>query len=174
MPGMNGLELLRQVRTDQTRLPRDTKFVILTSFSNTEVLGAAMALDVNGFLAKPIRIGVVMERIDRAVQETFQLRAEDEYESVETNLPTLEQARRESLEALAGQVPAFGTKEKIIPLTQLGAGMCVTKSLYAADGTILIPAGTVLTQLFINRLWDLSTVLTDELVHIADVRREPS
>src|SRR6185436_1587289 len=41
MPGMNGLELLRQIRTGQTKLARDTRFIILTSFSNTEVIGAA-------------------------------------------------------------------------------------------------------------------------------------
>jgi CheY-like chemotaxis protein len=174
MPGMNGLELLRQIRIGQTKLPRDTRFVILTSFSNTEVLGAAMALDVNGFLAKPIRIGVVLEKIDRAVQEIFHLRAEDEYKSVETNLPSLERAQRESAAALARDVLAFGINEKIIPLMQLGVGMRVTKSVYAADGTLLISAGTVLTRLFINRLWDLSSVLTDELVHIAHVRGEQS
>ncbi len=96
MPGMNGLELLRQLRTGQTKLARDTRFIIITSFSNTEVIGAAMALDVNGFLAKPIRIGVVIEKVDRALQETFQLCAKDEYESVSTNLPSLEEAQRES------------------------------------------------------------------------------
>ena len=170
MPGMNGLELLRQVRTDQTKLPRDTRFVILTSFSNTEVLGAAMALDVNGFLAKPIRIGVVIEKVDRALQETFQLRAEEEYESVATNLPTLGEGHRDSAGAPAKHVTALGTGEKMIPLMQLRPGMRVTKSLYTADGTLLILAGTVLTEISINRLWDVSSVLTGELVHITDVR----
>jgi YesN/AraC family two-component response regulator len=75
MPGMNGLELLRRIRTGQTPRPKDSRFIILTSFSNTEALGAAMSLDVNGFLVKPIRIGVVMEKIERAIQENFQLRA---------------------------------------------------------------------------------------------------
>jgi len=168
MPGMNGLELLRQIRTGQTKLARDTRFIILTSFSNTEVLGAAMALDVNGFLAKPIRIRVVEEKIDRAIQETFNLRTEDDYDSVETSLPSLEREQRQSQGVL--DAPSFGAREKIIPLMQLKAGMCVTKALHAADGTLLIPAGTVLTQLFINRLWDLSSVFTDEMVHIVDVR----
>ena len=169
MPGMNGLELLRQLRTGQTKLARDTRFIIITSFSNTEVIGAAMALDVNGFLAKPIRIGVVIQKVDRALQETFQLRAEEEYESVATNLPTLEEGHRESAGAPAKHVTALGTGEKMIPLTQLRAGMRVTKSVYTADGTLLIPTGTLLTGIFIHRLWDVSSVLTDELVHVADV-----
>jgi CheY-like chemotaxis protein len=170
MPGMNGLELLRQLRTGQTKLARDTRFIIITSFSNTEVIGAAMALDVNGFLAKPIKIGVVIEKVDRALQETFQLYAKDEYESVSTSLPSLGEAQRESARTAVRGVAASEAGEKMIPLTQLRAGMRVTKSLYTADGTLLILAGTVLTGIFINRLWDVSSVLTDELVHIAAVQ----
>jgi|ERR1041384_4123729 YesN/AraC family two-component response regulator len=176
MPGMNGLELLRKIRTGQTQLARDARFIVLTSFSNTEVLGAAMALDVNGFLAKPIRIGVVMEKIDRAVQETFQLRAPDDYEGVVTSLPSLEEARQQAtgVRHAPAEKIAAGANEKAIPIMQLRVGMCVTKALVASDGTLLIPAGTVLTQLFINRLWDLSSVLTDELVHITSTPRGES
>lgn len=170
MPGMNGLELLRQLRTGQTRLARDTRFIIITSFSNTEVIGAAMALDVNGFLAKPIRIGIVIEKVDRALQETFQLYAKDEYESVSTNLPSLGEAQRDSAGAAVGGVAASETGEKMIPLMQLRPGMRVTKSLSTADGTLLILAGTILTEISINRLMDVSSVLTGELVHIAAVQ----
>lgn len=167
MPGMNGLELLRWIRIGQTPLPRDARFIVLTSFSNVEVLGAAMALDVNGFLAKPIKTGVVMEKIERALQEAFQVRARNDYESVTTHLPSLDQATRER-PGSTHHVPPSATGEKTIPLVQLRPGMYVTKSVYAADGSILISAGTVLTQLFVNRLWDLSSVLTDELVHVAE------
>ncbi|HTF93555.1 MAG TPA: hypothetical protein VK632_10925, partial [Verrucomicrobiae bacterium] len=88
---------------------------------------------------------------------------------VATNLSTLEEGHRESAGAPAKHVTALGTGEKMIPLTQLRAGMRVTKSVYTADGTLLILAGTVLTEISINRLMDVSSVLTDELVHIADV-----
>jgi hypothetical protein len=134
------------------------------------VIGAAMALDVNGFLAKPIRIGVVLEKVDRALQETFQLCAKDEYESVSTNLASLGESQRESAGAAVGRLAASETGEKMIPLRLLRPGMRVTKPLYTADGTLLILTGTVLTEISINRLWDVSSVLTGELVHIADVR----
>ena len=168
MPGMNGLELLRQIRLGQTQLPRSARFVVLTSFSNTEVLGAAMALDVNGFLAKPIKIGIVMEKIDRAMQETFQPRSSSEYESVDTNPLSLEEVAKSSTKrAPTKENPIAGMVERTIPLSQLKVGMCVTKAVVATNGTLLIPAGTILTQLFINRLWDLDSVLPKELVHIA-------
>jgi DNA-binding NarL/FixJ family response regulator len=60
MPGSNGLELLRQIRSGQTPARRDIGFIILTSHSNTEVLSAAMALDVNGFIVKPFTTRVIL------------------------------------------------------------------------------------------------------------------
>ena len=44
--------------------------------------------------------------------------------------------------------------------------MQVAKDLVAKNGTVLIPAGTILTELFINRMWDLSEVLVDEFVDV--------
>jgi hypothetical protein len=89
---------------------------------------------------------------------------------VSTNLPSLGEAQRDSAGAAVRGVAAAETGEKMIPLMQLRPGMRVTKSLYTADGTLLILAGTVLTEISINRLMDVSSVLTAELVHIADVR----
>ena len=171
MPGMNGLELLRQIRTGQTPRPRDTRFIIVTSFSNAEVLGAAMSLDVNGFLVKPIRIGVVREKLERAVQEAFQPRAQQDYESVVTDLPSLEDAQRDAGAAPGARLPAgeksgAGKSPKRIPIVQARGGMQVAKDLVAKNGTVLIPAGTILTELFINRMWDLSEVLVDEFVDV--------
>jgi len=171
MPDMNGLELLRHIRTGKVAGPRNTRFVILTAFSNTEVLGAAMALDVNGFLAKPIRIGVVMEKIKKAVHETFQIQPPENYESVVTELSSLGAVQTTS--ELAKPAPLsvadkFETHGSVIlvPLTRLREGMRTAKDVVATDGNIIIPAGTKLAQLALNRLSDLNSVLTEKVVHI--------
>lgn len=171
MPDMNGLELLRRIRAGNVPTPRDSRFIILTAFSNTEVLGAAMTLDVNGFLAKPIRIGVVMEKIKKAVQEKFSLRPEKDYEFVVTDLPTLDVTRR-TVEPAPPSRPSAEDKMEVhaatilIPLTRLREGMRVAKDVVATDGAIIIPAGTKLTQLSLNRLSELSSLLTDNVLHI--------
>jgi YesN/AraC family two-component response regulator len=171
MPGMNGLELLRQIRMGQTPRPRDTRFVIFTSYSNTEVLGVAMALDVNGFLAKPIRINVVIDKIERAVDEKLQLRAQTDYESVVTELSSLATAPRRVGAVLEARMSAAdminrGAAQKRLPLAQAREGMSVAKDVVAKDGTLLVRAGTVLTELIINRLGDLANVLAHDFVDI--------
>jgi len=175
MPGMNGLELLRQIRMGQTPRPRDTRFIIFTSFSNTEVLGVAMALDVNGFLAKPIRIDVVIDKIERAVDEKLQLRAKTDYESVVTELSSLATVpRRAVLETRmsAAEIIDRGTAQKRLPLAQVREGMSVAKDVVAKDGTLLVRAGTVLTELIINRLRDLANVLAHDFVDIFSGQNE--
>jgi YesN/AraC family two-component response regulator len=175
LPGMNGLELLRQIRMGQTPRPRDTRFVIFTSFSNTEVLGVAMALDVNGFLAKPIRIDVVIEKIERAVDEKLQLRAQSDYESVVTELSSLATApRRAVLETRmsAADIIDRGTAQKRLSLAQAREGMSVAKDVVAKDGTLLVRAGTVLTELIINRLRDLANVLAHDFVDVFSGQNE--
>ena len=171
MPGMNGLELLRQIRSGQTPRPRDSRFLIVTSFSNTEVLGAAMALDVNGFLVKPIRIAVVLEKIERAINEPFHLRAQSEYGSVATDLSSLETTARNSgvlptIRSAAAERSDLGKGQSRLPLTQLREGMKVARDLVAMDGTVLVRAETVLTELIINRLRELTSVLPDDFVHV--------
>lgn len=177
MPGMNGLELLRQIRMGQTPRPRDTRFVILTSFSNTEVLGVAMALDVNGFLAKPIRIDVVIEKLERAVAEKLQLRAQALYESVVTNLSSLAMAPRKADTVLETRISAAdiidrGTGHKRLSLTQVRDGMSVATDVVAKDDTVLVRAGTVLTEVIINRLRDLANVLAHDFVDIFSGQNE--
>jgi hypothetical protein len=134
------------------------------------VLGAAIALDVNGFLVKPIRTGVVKEKFERAVQEPFHVRAQADYESVVTALPSLEEAKRQAgaSRARAAGNTRIDKAQKQISLTQMREGMRLAKDLAAKDGAILIYAGTVLTELFINRVQELSSVLMDEFVEVLD------
>jgi YesN/AraC family two-component response regulator len=175
MPGINGLELLRQIRSGRTQAPRNTRFLIFTSFSNTEVLGAAMALDVNGFLVKPIRIGAVLEKIERAVMESFRIRTQREYESVVTNLSTLERAARTSgiVQPASPAVAVSPMSERAdhqnrLPLEQLRDGMRVARDLVAVDGRVLVRGGTILTDLIINRVRELATILSDDSAYVID------
>lgn len=50
MPGMSGLELLREIRRRDVQVP----FVIMTAFATVEAIGAAEALGASAFLSKPV------------------------------------------------------------------------------------------------------------------------
>ena len=63
MPGMNGFELVRRVRT----LYPDTRVVLMTGHSSDESYKAAMALDMDAYLAKPFKAAALSAIIDTVV-----------------------------------------------------------------------------------------------------------
>lgn len=64
MPGMNGIELCRRLRSTLKEL----EIIFVTGYEDKEYLKAAIALGVVGYVEKPIRVPVIEERISEAVR----------------------------------------------------------------------------------------------------------
>ena len=77
MPGMNGYEFLRQVRSERPELP----FILVTAFGDVEDAVAALKDGADDYLTKPVRMQELRQRVqlhlDRRVlsNENRQLRA---------------------------------------------------------------------------------------------------
>lgn len=199
MPGINGLELLQQIRCGKTLTRRETRTIIFTSFSNMAVLHAAIALDVNGFLAKPLKTGTLRDNIRKAINETMHLKPESAYQSVNTGISEMHTAppapktyiavppedaanigtpikqKRDATPSVSPQVinDAESTAEEPPPdgavkisLLQLKPGLIIMRNVVARDGTLLLVAGSALSQLVINRLQELRTVLVSEQIWV--------
>ncbi len=67
MPDMDGLELLKAVREDDTL--RRTAFIMLTGSANRDVVQQAAALGVNDYLVKPFATAALKEKIERVFGE---------------------------------------------------------------------------------------------------------
>ena len=65
MPGMPGLELLKQVRADAalSRLP----VLMLTAEAHREQIVAAAQAGVNGYVIKPFTAAILKEKIDKVL-----------------------------------------------------------------------------------------------------------
>lgn len=168
MPSMNGLELTHLIRTGKTLAKSDTRVLVLTAYSNAEMLGVALALDVNGFLVKPIIPAVLDEKIALALVEKMKLRPANAYQAVMTelhNLPSTEVSPTKSMGAVVikGQasLPVV-SGGRSVGLNWLRAGMVLRENVHTKDNTLLMKAGQKLTDLSINRLNDLSSFLNSK------------
>lgn len=181
MPGINGLEFIQLIRTGKTRAKHDTKIVVLTSFSKTDVLGTALALDINGFLVKPIIPAVVDEKISQAMSESHKLHPPLAYEAIITsNLRSLPNSGIQQLNAHGVNINTLskpdahnsGENEKVSHHTirSLRPGMILKNDIYLSDGALLMSAGHAFTELSINRINDLRGLLT----HTSIAVQEPS
>ncbi|HQT30670.1 MAG: hypothetical protein B7Y50_04060 [Hydrogenophilales bacterium 28-61-11] len=163
MPGINGVELLRQIRCGQTDAPADLPVIILTSFSNTDVLTAALKLDVNGFLVKPMKPATVHAKIIQALGERVPLRPAQTYEAVDTQLASLSsnQPSSQPVASISRPVPKMvGPDDSVeIHIRDLTPGMVLARAVYLNDGTLLLAGSHALGNITINRLQEMREVL---------------
>lgn len=164
MPGMNGLKFIQMIRAGKTHAKPDTRIVVLTTFSQTEIIGSALALDVNGFLVKPIVPAVVEERLARALSERLHLHSPVAYEAVKTegrSLPPLDERPHGVRKGAPWSPKTGGSHENpdYLALSRLRPGMILKKDVYLKDGTLILSAGHILSELSINRLNDLKVLL---------------
>ncbi len=95
MPGFNGLQLLKAIRTGQTSARRETPFAMLTGYSDRHLVDMALALDVNAFLTKPISKKALAARLNKMLnrdETETQIKPSEIYEGI-----AIEEAEEESV-----------------------------------------------------------------------------
>ncbi len=164
MPDMNGIELIKQIRMGDAPCDRGLRTVVATSFSNTEVLGSCLALDINGFLVKPVTPAGAAQKIEQALEEQTHLHAADGYTRIKTDLATLAEANKREEKKVHASVPREETEggksgDTSVSLRFLKPGMILQEDLYARHGVKLLSAGQMLNEGLVNRIHELSVII---------------
>jgi two-component system, OmpR family, phosphate regulon response regulator PhoB len=63
LPGMDGLELLQQIKSDQ--FSRDIPVIMYTAHHSVKAQKQAIALGAAGYLLKPVSPGEILEKVSR-------------------------------------------------------------------------------------------------------------
>ena len=167
MPGMNGLELVQLIRTGKTHAKADTRVLVLTGHSNAQLMSVALALDVNGFLVKPVVPAVLYDKMEKAAKEKFHLRSPLAYQSVMTRLQNLPHS-----EVIRTPAPKVEVKTAAnivqINVREVRPNMILRANIFAKDGTLMVSAGRVFNEVSINRLKELIGVLKSEIITVED------
>lgn len=179
MQGMNGIEFIQLIRSGKAHTKPDTRVVVLSSFSQTEVLGSAFALDINGFLVKPIIPAVVYEKIIQALSERLRLRAPVAYEAVKTELRSLPSFEHHPAGTHGGAAITMAEHKTHngndvlhthnLTIQRLRPGMILRENLYLMDGSLLLSSGHAFSELSINRLNDLRALLKENSFAVQEV-----
>jgi two-component system, chemotaxis family, chemotaxis protein CheY len=83
MKPMNGLQFLQRIRSGQEqRIPPHQAFIMLTGNARSEVVKAAMLLDVNAYLVKPVAAAKLSAALERVVTLKWDLKKPDAYKAV--------------------------------------------------------------------------------------------
>ena len=178
MPGMNGLELVKMIRAGRTLAKRETRIIVLTAFSQTEILGSALALDINGFLVKPITPAMIDEKLAKAISEKLHLHPPLAYEAVSTRFqrlpgidvrpPNIQRGASIPLPTQKGGNSNQGGSGSQVMLQRLRPGMILREDIHLPDGALLLSSGHVFSELSINRIHDIRNLLKGTFVSVEE------
>ena len=187
MKPINGLQLLQGIRLGiNPNIPREQAVVMLTGHGETDVVKTAIALDVNGYVVKPVALEKLVQAIDRALQKSIDVKSTEYYRGIK--IPKVENAMEESpaVKAKAWTVLANGPfrresslekkvqelkkihatrdgieeiklkNERSCAVNELLEGQVLAQHIEAEEGVILLRRGTYLTNDMIARLRELA------------------
>lgn len=87
MEPINGLELLKMVRTGSVANARpDLPFIMLTGHADSAVVTTAIALDVHGYLVKPVSMEKLIKAIDKGLAKKLMLKQPEDYIAVQLSV----------------------------------------------------------------------------------------
>ncbi len=183
MKPINGLQLLQGIRMGvNPNIPRDQPVIMLTGHGETDVVKTAIALDVNGYVVKPVSHDKLAQTIDRIFQTQMEVKEPDYYRNikiprVQTSLNEEPKAKPKSWTVMA-QGPfrrdpvmkqrledfkrdhatvVAGDEVKIknrreCAVIELLEGQILAEDIEAEEGVVLLRRGTLLTKGMISRL----------------------
>lgn len=159
MPVMNGLELLRSIRTGSAGDERHMPFAMLTGHSDADLVSAAIRLDVNAFLIKPITLDVLSQRLARILVEEHEIGVPGQYQSIE--IPTRAAApdtRTPAAPEPGGELVMDldeGRRERRVELANLPENAVLARDVHLRSGIKLLSAGQTMSDRLIAKLNDL-------------------
>lgn len=162
MPVMNGLQFLKALRTGvQRAVRRDLPVIMLTGHSDHGLVGAAMALDVDAFLVKPVSKGNLESRLLHVVSATPEAKDIAVYNHVDVDRISdllLRGKAPPEPELKAKPAEEAGPRGRKITLLELEPRQVLAEDLVAPSGELLLAAGVALSQRMIQRLRELPSL----------------
>ncbi|CAM2945415.1 Response regulator [Vibrio neptunius] len=157
MPNLNGLELIKAIRTNQAHVACDTRIIAVTTLSDTATISACMTLEVDAFLVKPISIKSAKEKIQSAITEPKRLYQQHFYQDVDTRINL---APQDNTQQTTTRIRSINScVRELSQLSEIKEGMTLVYDINAVSGGCLLRAGTKLNKKLILRLFELSKII---------------
>jgi two-component system chemotaxis response regulator CheY len=187
MKPVNGLQLLQGVRMGvNPKIPREQPVIMLTGHGETDVVKAAIALDVHGYVVKPVALDKLVETIEKVLRRPLEAKEPDYYRGIKipkvpslneipgakskawTLMPKAGPFRHDSpIKAkidqfkkdhatLDGEVEVKLKNRRECAVNELLDGQILAQDIEAEDGVVLLRKGTFLTKDMIARLRELA------------------
>ncbi|MBT5861217.1 MAG: response regulator, partial [Alphaproteobacteria bacterium] len=165
MKPLNGIHVLKSIRTGSSGAPRDTPVVILTGHSDDRLVAAGRALDANGYVVKPVSRDELLSRVIKATNRSIDLKSAEEYGMVEVPEPTAansampEPAHDEDLTSVVQDVPdATDQDATLIPVDDIEVGYKLAADVRDPEGNVVMRKGKHINPILLRKLTNLRLI----------------
>ena len=161
MPKMNGLQVLKMIRSGAIECERDIPIIMLTGNTDRELVSAAMALDADSFLAKPVSKASLVNRVRALSDEIRVMKTAEEYLSVDIGAALKLGASDKDDKPVKGKIireEETAKKGRRYPRGDVPIGSVVSEPVFTSSGQILIGEGVVINDRLKRKLEELASV----------------
>lgn len=157
MPEANGLQVLKAIRSGEAATPRDARIVMLTGNTDFGLVKAAMALEVDAFILKPVSLTVMANRLEKLLAETREVRAAEVYRKVEIDTIGKRLLNSKPVGLAPPRPPNRPSPNSCIriKLNEVPVGATLAENLCGPGGEVLVTRSTVLSERLLRRLKEL-------------------
>ncbi len=168
MPGSNGLQILKQVRTGKLPIPRDLRIMMLTGSSDFGLVGAAMALDVDAFIIKPVSLQGMNQRLEKVFSARQEIKGVPDYEKIDIEAVSQRLLSRKPVGLAKSKQQEKKTGPTGIPtrIEFAKPGMILSEEVRSPTGELLLGKATMLNERLIRRLTELKEAIKLDYLYV--------
>lgn len=174
MPKQNGLQVLKKIRTGWEDIERSIPAIMLTGNTDSDLVGAALALDVDSFIAKPVSKAALEKRIRNLSVEDRPIKSAEEYAAVDIEVAKKLRQRETEDKKVKGPVIRKSEEEekkgRKVALNEVEPGSVVSETVHTSTGQVLLTAGNRLSERLLRKLKELKSV--GEPLHYIWIEKE--
>ena len=174
MPEINGLQLLKMIRTGTAGVPNNLLVVMLTGSADQGLVGAALSLDVDAFLIKPVSKAMLSSRLQKVLSEPNETKSIEAYQDVDIAAICRGLLSRKPVgQPLATPKPAGGKLHGMrLKLEDVAEGSILAEDIRGPDNELLLGIGCMLSTRYLRRLKELGSVINTEYVTVHPPRKK--
>lgn len=160
MPGIDGLTAAKMIRSGQGGCKHDIPIIMLTGHADSGLVSAALALDVDSFIVKPVSTDQLAVRFQRALDGGNSVGEPAQYRHVDVDEVRKRMIRRDPVSSPRPPSPKkIGPKVIHLPLPEVRPGQVLAEEIRTPSGDCLLGAGVVLNERYLRRLTELAEVI---------------
>lgn len=167
MPGANGLQILKQLRTGMLPVARETHVLMLTGSSDFGLVGAAMALDVDAFIIKPVSQQAMSSRLEKVLGQKTEIKSKDDYAKIDIDAVTQRLLSRKPVGLARAKTEVKKAANGLpVRLEAVKPGAILSEDVRSPNGELLLGKATMLTDRLIRRLIELQSMLKLDQIYV--------